>query len=92
MNQKRQKARYISLNANINELKMLSFIMEKDCRNSFADCLRNLIKQRFFFLNQNTNISVNDQNTVSHAPATEISMKIAEEMDDQAKGKTVEKC
>lgn len=68
MNRKKQKGRFISLKANVNELKMLSFIMDKDCRNSISDCLRALIKERFFFLTSNINISVNNQNIV--APTT----------------------
>jgi hypothetical protein len=62
MNRKKQKGRFISLKANVNELKMLSFIMDKDCRNSISDCLRALIKERFFFLTSNINISVMEQN------------------------------
>jgi hypothetical protein len=62
MNRKKQKGRFISLKANVNELKMLSFIMDKDCRNSISDCLRALIKERFFFLTSNINISVIEQN------------------------------
>ena len=65
MNRKKQKGRFISLKANVNELKMLSFIMDKDCRNSISDCLRALIKERFFFLTSNINISVNNQNIVA---------------------------
>ena len=68
MNRKRQKGRFISLKANINELRMLSFIMEKDCRNSISDCLRALIKERFFFLNQN--ISKGVTNTERCMPTT----------------------
>ena len=62
MNRKKQKGRFISLKANVNELKMLSFLMDKDCRNSISDCLRALIKERFFFLTSNINISVMEQN------------------------------
>ena len=67
MNRKKQKGRFISLKANVCELKMLSFIMEKDCRNSISDCLRALIKERFFFLNQNINAGINNplKNTTS---------------------------
>ena len=60
MNRKKQKGRFISLKASANELKMLSVIMEKDYRNSISDCLRSLIKERFFFLNQNISKDVNN--------------------------------
>ena len=69
MNRKKQKGRFISLKANVNELKMLSFIMDKDCRNSISDCLRALIKERFFFLTSSTSISVNNQNIVASTTA-----------------------
>lgn len=81
MNRKKQKGRFISLKANVNELKMLSFIMDKDCRNSISDCLRALIKERFFFLTSSIKISVNNQNLV--APTTEECPVIHENRDFQ---------
>jgi hypothetical protein len=81
MNRKKQKGRFISLKANVNELKMLSFIMDKDCRNSISDCLRALIKERFFFLTSSTSISVNNQNIV--APTTAGCQVIPENLDFQ---------
>ena len=52
MKKRKQKKRLISMYAVQSELKMLDFIMKNDGRNSMADCLRNLIRERFFFLNQ----------------------------------------
>lgn len=69
MNRKKQKGRFISLKANVNELKMLSVIMERDGRNSISDCLRTLIRERFFFLTSNISCMINEHAT-NNAPTT----------------------
>jgi hypothetical protein len=53
--------RFISLKASESELDMLFFIMEKDGRNSISDCLRTLIRDRFFFLRQNILTKITDR-------------------------------
>lgn len=53
--------RFISLKASESELDMLFFIMEKDGRNSISDCLRTLIRDRFFFLRQNILAEITDR-------------------------------
>lgn len=68
MKKRKQKKRLISMYAVPSELKMLDFIMKNDGRNSMADCLRNLIRERFFFLNQNIAITINDCNDNSATP------------------------
>lgn len=58
---KRKKKNILSLWASADEQKMIHFIMESDARNSVSDCLRNLIRERFFFLQSNANTLANNQ-------------------------------
>lgn len=57
----KKNKRFISLKASESELDMLFFIMEKDGRNSISDCLRTLIRDRFFFLRQNILAEITDR-------------------------------
>ena len=60
MNRKKYNKVLVSFYANQSEHEMIDFIMEKDNRNTVADCLRTLVKDRFFFLNQNIANAIND--------------------------------
>lgn len=60
MEKKQQiKRQVITLNATESELKMLEFIMEKDCRFTKSDCLRILIHDRYFFLKNSAHVGAN---------------------------------
>ena len=52
MKNKEQKHYTVTLCASEDELKMIEYIMEKDSRFTRSDCIRNLIHERYFFLNQ----------------------------------------
>lgn len=59
MNKKKYNKVLVSFYATQNEHEMIDFIMEKDNRNTVADCLRTLVKDRFFFLKQNIASTIN---------------------------------
>lgn len=61
MPNKQKTSRFISLKANTDELMMLDFIMDKDARHSVSDCVRMLIKDRFFFLRSHITNAINNQ-------------------------------
>ena len=60
MNTEHKNTKCISWYANKNELEMLNFIMKKENRNSFADTVRMLVKDRFFFLSSDIRSQIND--------------------------------